>query len=670
MMISASILEGYELRSIVFIVLSMILASVGRVNADIIGEARGQTSDQSTAKIKEGTSTESQILKPSSKKTKSKSNSKTISGLISRLNHLNSQILDIQDEQFFDELLEKQNQIISELVTALYTPARVKLPAVATKRQINLLSSRIGVNQERGNELAVQRDQAKLAYYDTIQNIERYLIYLNRAVHSYQSVDEIVSHSVELLNLAEGEAEKFPMPDDHEESRTITDLKRNIEQLHLANATYQSILHYILDNPTKIAKTHWFQNFSLLSAISYFNNISFLRPINYKIAPLRIDAGGVIVSFIIALLIIFCYPLVVRGSRWLIRRYILSQGSDHLELIYQAIDPPIRGLLLFFSIDLATYALLYRTEYKGAIESFVFVVYTWIYVWLICRLLDSVVAVQVSEISKTNKELRKELVNLAVNLAKGIILIAAMAVILSHYGISIAAILSTLGIGGLAFALAAKDTLSNLFGGVTILFDNVFRMGDWVKIKDVEGTVAEIGLRSTTIRTFDNALITIPNSIISVASVKNWNRRMVGRRIKMYVGVTYESNIDDIRRTLDDIRQMLKEHPGIADPKEKKTVRRVRYKFSSHEDALGIKSTQLVYLDRFNDFSIDILIYCFSKTVDWADWLAVKEDLLYKIADILKKNHLEFAYPTQVRINRGTGLVGTRTEDAFQPNEV
>ena len=72
----------------------------------------------------------------------------------------------------------------------------------------------------------------------------------------------------------------------------------------------------------------------------------------------------------------------------------------------------------------------------------------------------------------------------------------------------------------------------------------------------------------------------------------------------------------------------------------------------SQEDAHGIKSTQLVFMDRYNDFSIDILIYCFAKTVDWAEWLAVKEDVLFKIAEILKKNNLEFAYPTEVRINR------------------
>ncbi|MCK5354507.1 MAG: mechanosensitive ion channel, partial [Methyloprofundus sp.] len=124
------------------------------------------------------------------------------------------------------------------------------------------------------------------------------------------------------------------------------------------------------------------------------------------------------------------------------------------------------------------------------------------------------------------------------------------------------------------------------------------------------------------------------------------------RRIKLYVGVTYESNMDDIRQALEDIKQMLSEHPDIASPKENHLSKQARNKFLSQEDVHGIKSTQLVFLDRYNDFSIDILIYCFSKTVGWANWLEVKQDVLFKISDILLKNNLSFAYPTNVQINR------------------
>jgi MscS family membrane protein len=103
---------------------------------------------------------------------------------------------------------------------------------------------------------------------------------------------------------------------------------------------------------------------------------------------------------------------------------------------------------------------------------------------------------------------------------------------------------------------------------------------------------------------------------------------------------------------------MLKVHPDIANPEHKHASKMRGFKFMSKEDTQGIKSNQLVFVDRYNDFSIDILIYCFTRTVNWAEWLAVKEDVIYKIAEILKNNHLEFAYPTQVRIHRQENTQG------------
>lgn len=339
-------------------------------------------------------------------------------------------------------------------------------------------------------------------------------------------------------------------------------------------------------------------------------------------------------------------------TRWCVENYVIDKEVGQQELVYHEIRRPARALLVFFGINLGTYAFFYKTDFRASLEGISFIIYSLLFVWLFFKIIDSIVLVQVEKLASSNKELRKELFNLGVQALKGLVIIIVLAFGLNHFGISLTAIISTLGVGGLAFALAAKDTLSNLFGGITILFDNVFRMGDWIKVGDVEGTVAEIGLRSTTIRTFDNALITIPNSIVSVSSVMNWNRRAVGRRIKMYVGVTYESNMDDIKQALEDIREMLKNHPDIANPKHKVSNKKRHFKFTSQADMHGIKSTQLVFMDRYNDFSIDILIYCFARTVDWAEWLAVKEDILFKIAEILHNNNLEFAYPTQVRIYR------------------
>ncbi len=575
-----------------------------------------------------------------------------IKASVDSLKALNDQLSSAEIDVSIDDLLEAKTRVLTNLMQQLKSAQKAKLMRSYEDNEPAFLQSRIAINTARGNHLAVQRDQVKLALYQTETAIKQYLEYLIKASNDYVAIKAILEHSEEMLADNKTTKVKLELPADTPKTGVYLDLQNNQRLFLQAQNSYRDILNYVIDHPLQIASVYWFQKFSLLSTIAYVNEVSFMRPVNSKLAPFKIDVGGVLVSFSIILLVYLSYPFVFKCTRWCVESHVIDKDVEQQELIYHEIRRPARSLLVFWGIDLGIHALFYKADYKGVIENFSYVIYSLLLIWLFFKIIDSVMLVQVEKLASANKELRKELFNLGVQFLKGLVVVIVLSFGLNHFGISLTAIMSTLGVGGLAFALAAKDTLSNLFGGVTILFDNVFRMGDWIKIGDVEGTVAEIGLRSTTVRTFDNALIAIPNSIISVSSVKNWNRRAVGRRIKMYVGVTYESDMEDIRRALDDIREMLKSHPGIANPKHKLESKKRHFKFSSIADTHGIKTNQLVFMDRYGDFSIDILIYCFARTVDWSEWLAVKEDVMFKIAQILQDNNLEFAYPTQVRIHR------------------
>ncbi|MCK4840456.1 MAG: mechanosensitive ion channel family protein [Methylococcales bacterium] len=580
------------------------------------------------------------------------SSQKAIKKSVDDLKNINSKLLEIDDETVVNEMLKNKIDTLDRLIEQLRVAKSSHLLSVVSKNKLAFLESRIKANTERGNDLAAQRDQIKLEGYRVKQSIRFYLEYLIQASKNYQTIEAIVKKSQTLLDESLSQEKQLVLPEGVLESNVFLELKNNHQDFLLDNDSFQDMLEYIISNPRKIASVHWFQEFSLLSAISYVNHFEFVQSINHRLVPFKIDTGGTVLSFVIFFLIYFTHPFIFKCTNWCIDAYVADKDAEHQELIHHEIKSPVRALIVFFGINLGTYAFFYKTDYRTSLEGISFSIYSLIFIWLFFKIIDSIILFQLQKISRANKELRKELLNLGVQAGKGLIVIVVFAFGLSHFGISLTAIMSTLGVGGLAFALAAKDTLSNLFGGITILLDNVFRMGDWVKVADVEGTVAEIGLRSTTIRTFDNALITVPNSLVSISSVMNWNRRAVGRRIKLHVGVTYESNMDDLRQGLDDIREMLRNHPGIANPKQSHSSKRRNFKFSSQADTQGIKSTQLVFLDRYNDASIGILIYCFTKTVDWAEWLAIKEDVLFKIAEILEKNRLEFAYPTQVIIHR------------------
>ena len=567
---------------------------------------------------------------------------------------INQEIAENDDDAKLQALIQKKNSLFHDLLLVIRGSFIDYDVEDIGKAEQKFLTSKVSINRSRGNVVAVQRDQYDIDFITTKREIGSFVVFLVEASRNYQSKEEIIKETRKRIKVLKQKIKSIQKPLEGEsESGIYQDVGKNYADLLRIEAVYLDFLEYVLVNPDAIVTTSFFQKFSLISFISYFNSIDILRNINYKIAPLRIDMGGIIVSLCIMLLIMVTFPLVSKASNRLLERFILNDGKvENVEHVFVSIHKPILYLMLFFGIDLAMNALLYKTEIKITFDYFIYIIYSGLYVYLLFNLIDSVVTVHFYSADKSNKVYSKELFMLFAKTLKGIVILVAIIFILSHFGINVTAILSTLGIGGVAFAMAAKDSLSNFFGGLNIMIDRVFKMGDWIKIENVEGTVVEIGLRSTTVRTFDNALITMPNAQFSTASVLNWNRRSVGRRIKMHIGVTYESNMNDIRQALVDIKKMLEEHPDIASPKEKHVSKQSKNKYLSHEDLHGIKSTQLVYLDRYNEFSIDILIYCFTKTVNWANWLEVKQDVMFKIADILEKNKLSFAYPTNVQINR------------------
>ena len=160
--------------------------------------------------------------------------------------------------------------------------------------------------------------------------------------------------------------------------------------------------------------------------------------------------------------------------------------------------------------------------------------------------------------------LEKEMIAFILKIIKIILVLLVILFLFTQLGIDIKAIAASLGVGGIAIALASKDTLANFFGSLNIMTDNSFSQGDWIRTSEIEGTVVDIRMRTTRIRTFDNAMITVPNSQLANTHIMNWSKRKIGRRIKMSVGITYESKMEDIVKLKDAIYEMLNTHPDIA----------------------------------------------------------------------------------------------------------
>ena len=204
------------------------------------------------------------------------------------------------------------------------------------------------------------------------------------------------------------------------------------------------------------------------------------------------------------------------------------------------------------------------------------------------------------------------------------VLITATLVGLQSLGFSISGVLAFGGIGGIAVGFAAKDLLANFFGGLMVYLDRPFVVGDWIRSpdKEIEGTVEEIGWRLTRIRTFDKRPLYVPNSIFTQITVENPSR-MSNRRIYETVGVRYD-DIAKVAPIVDDIRAMLRAHAEIDQGQ-----------------------TMIVNFTRFNDSSLDIMVYTFTRTTAWALFHEIKHDVMLKIADIIARHGAAIAYPTR-----------------------
>jgi len=215
----------------------------------------------------------------------------------------------------------------------------------------------------------------------------------------------------------------------------------------------------------------------------------------------------------------------------------------------------------------------------------------------------------------------RELASFLIKITKVFVITVGVVALLQDWGINVTGFLASLGLGGLAFALAAKDTAANIFGGVAILTDNIFKTGEWVRVGEAEGIVEDIGMRTTKIRAFDKRLIVVPNSVIANSNVENFSRRD-RRRIMMRLGLTYDTTLETMEKILNDIRNMLLEHPHI------------------HNEPI------LIYFDEYQDSSLSIFCYFFTKTAVWDEYLKIREDVNFKIKNIVESNGASFAFPS------------------------
>lgn len=243
-------------------------------------------------------------------------------------------------------------------------------------------------------------------------------------------------------------------------------------------------------------------------------------------------------------------------------------------------------------------------------------------VWSAFRLVDVLYALLMNKAKGTANRFDDLLVHMISKSLKVFVIVIGIIFVADNLNVDVTSLLAGLGLGGLAFALAAKDLLGNFFGSITVLLDRPFHIGDWVIVGDIEGSVETVGFRTTKIRTFYNSVITLPNSVLTTTKIDNMGVRRY-RRMKTMLGLTYSTPPEKIDAFCEGIRTLIHLHPYMR------------------------KDYYQVYFNQYSAASLDILIYVFWQTPDWNTELRERHRFLLDILRLAKQLDVEFAYPTQ-----------------------
>ncbi len=325
-------------------------------------------------------------------------------------------------------------------------------------------------------------------------------------------------------------------------------------------------------------------------------------------------AFGILALFIIAGKIVFWITTNI------LKKMATKSKTKLDDIVIDIIEEPIVFVIIISGIQVA-FSTLNKTEAIGAfISSGVYMLIIFGVAWFLSRLLDAIVTNYLKPMAeKSSGTLDDQLLPIVHKILKGIIWVIAILMALNNAGYNIGALLAGLGIGGLAFAMAAKDTIANLFGGFTILMDKPFVVGDRVGTNGFDGVVEDIGLRSSKIRTLQGRLVTISNADISNGAIENITSEP-SRKISMSLGLTYDTDEKKIQKAIDILENIIKNTDGVED-----------------------KPT--VWFDSFGDFSLNISFIYLIKNGE--NISKIKNNINLSILSQFNKNKIDMAYPTQ-----------------------
>ena len=329
--------------------------------------------------------------------------------------------------------------------------------------------------------------------------------------------------------------------------------------------------------------------------------------------------------------------VIILGHRIIYRQFTRSKKKQDVKRF----KGPIGVLALalsFFIASLLSHSLLTRLFFIRVSETLVIIGITWLCLFFVDPISDRIL--RRKDITQSSGKIA--IARLLNKTIKALIIIAGVTFLFYMAGLNLTAVLTGLGVGGIAVAFAAQKTLENLFGGVMIISDQPIRVGDFCKAGEFQGTVEDIGLRSTRLRTLNRTVVSVPNGQLATMSLENFTLRdkiLFHHKIQL----RYETSADQLRYVIAEIRRTLYEHPKVET-----ATARVRF--------VG-----------FRDSALELEVFGYVMETEYTDFLAIHEDLLLRIMDVVEKSGTTFAFPSQTTyFARDVGLNTEKSKDAME----
>ena len=316
----------------------------------------------------------------------------------------------------------------------------------------------------------------------------------------------------------------------------------------------------------------------------------------------------------------FARTLIARLKRW-----ANLTDTDVDDQIINALQQPLMFLFFILGLSFAVQWISFGEHIEEILVRIIKSLIAFTIFWTGFRLVDPISVFFDRLLVRLAGPVAHEVKNYLLKFLKIFLVGSGIVAVLAQWGVDPWPYFAGIGVLSLPFAFAAKDTVSNLFGGVKlILIDRVFKVGDWIEAPSIgHGTVEEITLSMIKIRKFSKAIQTVPNGVLAAAPITNWSR-MTNRRIKMDVGLVYSTTAAQYEAILEGFR-----------------------KFIATDDRVDHSVTEMVHMVAFNASSVDINLYYFTKTTDWVTWRDIVEEHMLAFIKIVEEAGSSFAFPSQ-----------------------